>query len=53
MADNHSGSNLGMILGGALVLAAVFLVVVGGNLGKKSVNSDADLPPVASPEKTK
>jgi hypothetical protein len=49
---NRSDSRLGMIVGSAIVLAAFIFLVIGGNLGKQSVNSDADLPPVSSPEKS-
>jgi len=49
--DDHSNPKLGMIVGGAIVLAALIFVAVGGNLGKQSVNSDADLPPISSPKK--
>jgi hypothetical protein len=51
--DNRSDPKLGMIVGGAIVLAAFIFLVVGGNVGKQSVNSDADLPPISSPEKSK
>ena len=48
MADNRSSNGtLGAILGALLVLAlAVFLLNGGEHFGKKTVNSDADLPPV-------
>jgi len=39
---------LGALLGALLAVAlAVFLLNGGEHLGKKTVNSDADLPPVA------
>jgi len=51
MADNNAPkTGIGIILGGILVLSAAFFILTGGNLGGvKEVNSDADLPPVASP----
>jgi hypothetical protein len=52
MADNHngpSGGTIGLLVGGAFALAAMVFLATGG--GVKEVNSDADLPPVASPEK--
>jgi hypothetical protein len=50
MGDN-SGSNrkLGAALGAILALAlAIFLLSGGEHFGKKSIKSDADLPPVAT-----
>ena len=39
------------MLGGIVALAAMVFIVTGGELGgEKKVKSDADLPPVASPE---
>jgi hypothetical protein len=39
---------LGALLGALLAVAlAVFLLNGGEHLGKKSVNSDADMPPIA------
>jgi hypothetical protein len=52
MPDNNTnGANrtLGVILGGVLVAAAALFILTGGELGgKKTVQGDADLPPVAS-----
>ena len=50
MADNRrSNGNLGAILGALVALAlAIFLLNGGEHFGKRTVNSDADLPPVAS-----
>ncbi len=50
MADNQqSTAKLGAILGALIVGAiAVFLLSGGEYFGKKTVNSDADLPPVAT-----
>jgi hypothetical protein len=57
MADNNgSGNNgsLGLILGGVAVAAAAIFILTGGELGgKKTVESDADLPPVVSTGPTK
>ena len=50
MGDN-SGNNgkLGAALGAILALAlAIFLLSGGEHFGKKSIKSDADLPPVAT-----
>ena len=56
MADNEpkgpAGGTIGLMLGGLLALAAVVFIVSGGQLGGvKEIRSDADLPPIASPEK--
>jgi hypothetical protein len=59
MTDNNNGRNggptggsIGLMLGGVAAVAALFFILAGGP-GVKEVNSDADLPAVASPEKTK
>ena len=52
MADNNEPSrgSIGLLLGGVVVAAAVVFMLTGGQLGGvKGVNSDADLPAVASP----
>jgi hypothetical protein len=50
MAGNGSSNgHLGAVLGALIALAvAVFLLNGGEYFGKKTVSSDADLPPVAS-----
>ena len=50
MPDNREKYGaLGAILGAVIAFAlAVFLLSGGEHLGKKTVNSDADLPPVAT-----
>jgi len=49
MANNGSIGRLGAVLGALIALAvAVFLLNGGEYFGKKTVNSDADLPPVTS-----
>jgi hypothetical protein len=49
MIDNRGNGKLGLILGVLIAIAAVAFLLNGGeNLGKKSVKSDADLPPVTS-----
>ena len=50
MPDNRETSgSLGAILGALIALAvAVFLLNGGEHFGKKTVSSDADLPPVAT-----
>jgi len=45
----RSASTIGLIVAVVLVLAATVFFFTGG--GVKEVTSDADLPPVASPEK--
>jgi hypothetical protein len=41
---------LGAILGGLVAVALVAFILTGGELGgKKTVHSDADLPPIAAP----
>jgi predicted methyltransferase len=48
MHDNKNGK-LGLILGGIIAVAAVIFLLTGGDLGgKKVVNGDDDLPPVAT-----
>jgi hypothetical protein len=50
MADN-TGQNvrLGAILGAVVAFAAVIFLLSGGeHFGKKTVTSDADLPPIAT-----
>jgi hypothetical protein len=42
----------GLIVGGIVALAAVIFIISGGELGgKKTVEGDQDLPPVASSER--
>jgi hypothetical protein len=61
MADNNNGPNdgptggsIGLVLGGVAAVAALVFILTGGQLGGvKQVNSDADLPAIASPEKAK
>ena len=52
MPDNNPNGtkgSLGVILGGTLIAAAALFILTGGELGgKKTVQGDADLPPVAS-----
>ena len=50
MTDNRAGNGkLAAILGASIAVAlAVFLLNGGEHVGKKTVNSDADLPPVAT-----
>lgn len=50
MADKTSTGFLGAVLGGIVVVMAMVFLITGGDLGgTKKVESDADLPPVASP----
>jgi hypothetical protein len=55
MADNNApNAGIGIVLGGILVMSAAFFILSGGNLGgKKTVQGDGDLPPVASGAATK
>jgi hypothetical protein len=49
--NNQNGANgtLGVIIGGVVIAAAALFILTGGELGgKKTVEGDADLPPVAS-----
>jgi hypothetical protein len=50
MADKREpNAMVGAILGALVAVAlAIFLLGGGENFGKKTVNSDADLPPVTS-----
>ena len=50
MADNNRPHGaVGLILGGVFAIAAAMFILTGGQLGgKKQVNGDADLPPIAS-----
>jgi hypothetical protein len=46
--DNDTG-RLGLLVGGLLAAAAAIFIFSGGELGgKKTVESDRDLPPVAA-----
>jgi hypothetical protein len=48
---NHKDSNgtLGLIAGGIVALAAAIFIFSGGELGgKKTVEGDQDLPPIAT-----
>jgi hypothetical protein len=50
--DKRPKGTIGLILGGVIVVAAAIFFLAGGELGGvKEVTSDADLMPVASPEK--
>jgi hypothetical protein len=55
MADNNAPkAGIGIVIGGILVLSAAFFILSGGDLGgKKTVQGDRDLPPVASGTATK
>ena len=55
MADNNAPkAGIGIILGGMLVLSAALFILTGGDWGgKKTVQGDRDLPPVASGTITK
>jgi hypothetical protein len=50
MTDNRApNGKLGVVLGALIAIAAVVFLLNGGeHVGKKTVNSDNDLPPIAS-----
>jgi hypothetical protein len=50
MSDNRgSNGKLGAIIGAVIAVAVVVFLLNGGeHVGKKTVNSDNDLPPVAT-----
>lgn len=46
---NKEQGSLGILVGTLIAIAALFFVVTGGSMGgKKTIESDRDLPPVAS-----
>ena len=46
---NKGQGGFGILVGTLVVMAAVFFIVTGGSMGgKKTVEGDRDLPPVAS-----
>jgi hypothetical protein len=49
MTDNRTTAKLAAIIGVVVALALVVIFVSGGeHVGKKTINSDADLPPIAT-----
>jgi hypothetical protein len=52
MPDNRApNGKLGAVLGALIAIAFAFFLLNGGeHMGKKTVNSDSDLPPVAQGE---
>ena len=51
MTDNRvCNGKFGAILGGVVVAVALAFFLFVGGVGKKAVNSDSDLPPVAKGE---
>jgi len=50
MTENRAPTGkLGVIIGALIAVALVVFLLTGGeHVGKKTVNSDADLPPVAT-----
>ena len=45
----NGNANFGLIVGGIVAAAAVLLILSGGELGgKKTVEGDQDLPPIAT-----
>jgi len=46
---NKNTGNFGILIGGVVALVAVLFILSGGELGgKKTVDGDQDLPPVAT-----
>ncbi len=49
---NRNNGNFGLIVGSLVALAAVIFIFSGGELGgKKTVDGDEDLPPIASTDR--
>lgn len=49
---NNSNGRFGLIVGGIVALAAIMFILSGGELGgKKTVEGDQDLPPLAETNK--
>jgi hypothetical protein len=47
--NQHSNGTFGLIVGGVVAAIAAVFILTGGELGgKKTVEGDQDLPPVAS-----
>lgn len=48
---NNNTGTFGILIGGVVALLAVLFILTGGELGgKKTVDGDQDLPPVATAE---
>ena len=48
--NNGPNGGISLLLGGLLMLLMIFLIA-GGEMGKKNVRGDGDMPPISSPEK--
>jgi len=49
---DHDKGYFGLIVGGIVAIAAIIFIMSGGDLGgKKTVEGDQDLPPIASTDK--
>lgn len=49
---NRDFTTFGLVLGGIVALAAAFFIFTGGELGgKKTIDSDEDLPPIATTDR--
>jgi hypothetical protein len=49
---NKDFATFSLVLGGIVALAAVFFIFTGGELGgKKTIDSDEDLPPIATTDR--
>jgi hypothetical protein len=50
--NNGPSGSIGLLLGGIVAIMFAIFLIAGGELGKKKVQGDQDMPPVSSPEKT-
>jgi hypothetical protein len=49
--DNRPSGGFGFLLGGILAIVMAIFLIAGGELGKKQIRGDADMPPISSQEK--
>jgi hypothetical protein len=49
--DNGPNGSFSLLLGGIIAIVLVIFMLAGGELGRKKVQGDADMPPISSPEK--
>jgi hypothetical protein len=49
--DKGPNDSISILLGGIVAVALVAFVLSSGEFGKKKIQSDADMPPISSPEK--
>ena len=50
--DKGPSGSFGFLVGGLVAIVLVIFLLAGGELGRKKVQGDQDMPPVSSPEKT-